>query len=363
MPEIALAPADDEFVHHNPHPVSSSASTSIDPRFFERYWNVWHDDVGDLLLAVGGSCYPNLGRVESYAIVNFRGDHRSVRAFRPMSADRADLAVGPMHPTVIDGLRRWRHTLEPGEWGFSYDLSWTDTRRQTYGAVWGPEPPCGERQVTAGFEGFGHVTGWVQVGDVVVRWAPGDAHGTRDRHWGVGRGVGGPALNNGHTHRPGWKGGIWIDLHDIGLWGKKLLYGFDDPRPGHGSVREVNRRLRFEDDTHVFVAGIVELTLDDGSIRTLHLERLGHQTAYMRCGFYGGTPGAGLHPGEYSGPERIEWDRSDVTAPDVRLALRGLDEHHCAVTDGDRTTTGVLQPVDPDAYEACREGRPGWSLW
>ncbi|HVV09307.1 hypothetical protein [Amycolatopsis sp.] len=363
---VGLVPRDDAFVHINPYPVAHPAAPpSADPRFFERYWNVWHDDTGDLLLAVGGTCYPALGRVESYAIVNFRGDHRSVRSYRPLSSDPADLAVGPIRPTIVDGLRRWRHTLEHGEWGCSYELEWIDTRRPTYGAAWGPEPPpgAGERQVTAGFETFGQVRGWVRIGDTRIDWSPGLAHGTRDRHWGVGRGVGGPALNGGRAHRPGWKGGIWIDLHDVGLWGKKLLYGFDDPRPGHGAVRGIERRLRFEPDTHLFVEGLIDLTFDDGRRRSLHLRRLGNQTAFMCCGFYGGTPDKGLHPGEYGGPERTEWDQFDVTDSRVRLALRGLDEHHCVVTDGDHVTTGILQPVEPDVYEACLAGKPGWSLW
>jgi hypothetical protein len=359
-----LIPLDDQFVHATPYTVTAApSSASADPRFFERYWNVWHDDSGDLLLAVGGSCYPNLGRVESYAIANYRGDHRSVRAFRPLTVDRSDLSAGPIQPTVVEGLRRWQHTLESGKWGFSYDLQWKDHRRQVFGASWGPEPLSGEREVTAGFEGFGQVAGWIQIGDHRVEWAAGEGHGTRDRHWGVGRGVGGPARNGGRAHLPGWKGGIWIDLHDVGLWGKTLLYGIDDPRSGSGRVREIERRLRFEDDTNLFVEGIVDLTFDDGSHRQLHLERFGNQTAYMRCGFYGGTPSSELHPGEYAGPAHLEWDRFDVNDPKVRLALRGLDEHHCRVTDGEHITTGILQPVEPDVYEACREERPGWRLW
>lgn len=359
-----LVARDDEFVHANPYAVSHPASpASNDPRFFERYWNVWHDDTGDLLLAVGGSCYPVLGRVESYVIVNFRGEHRSVRSYRPLSSESEDLAVGPVRPVILEGLRRWRHTLEDGEWGFSYDLEWVDTARPTFSAAWGPEVAIGERQVTAGFESFGQVTGSIQVDGTRIEWAAGQAHGTRDRHWGVGRGVGGPALNDGREHRPGWKGGIWIDLHDVGLWGRKLLYRLDDPRPGSGSVRDVQRRLRFEPETHLFLEGIIELTFDDGTHRSLHLERLGSQIAFMRCGFYGGTPEEGLHPGEYNGPPRTEWDRFDISDPKVRLMLRGLDEHHCRVTDGTRTTTGILQPVEPDAFEACREDRPGWALW
>jgi hypothetical protein len=214
----------------------------------------------------------------------------------------------------------------------------------------------------------------VQVGEERIEWGPGVAHGTRDRHWGIGRGVGGPKLNDGKAARGGWKGGIWVDLGDVGLWGKKVLYPFGDPHPRAAWVRDIHRRLRFEEDTKVFIEGLVDLTFNDGSTRHLHLERLRTQTAYMRCGFYGGTPvtpdgGGGLAHGEYDGPPRVEWDHFDVTDPAVRLSLRGLDQHHCRVTERDvdgnalRVTTGILQPLEPDAYDACLAGKPGWEFW
>jgi hypothetical protein len=357
-----LTAEDDQLRHTGPAPVGGQGPASRDPRFFDRHWNVLHDDTGDLLLALGGSFYPNLGRAESYAIANLRGDHRSVRSFRPLTEDRNDLTVGPLRPSIVGGLRCWRHRLEPGDWGFSYDLTVTDTHHQTYGAAWGPEVEQGERHVTAGFETFCTVEGWVRHGDSLIEWGPGDAHGTRDRHWGVGRGVGGPALNGGRPVRGGWKGGIWIDLGDVAVWGKQVLRRLDDPRTDRGRVVEVRRRLRFEPDTQVFREGIVDLDLDDGSHRRLHLERLGDQTAYMRCGFYGGTPDTLLHHAEYAGPARVEWDRFDVGAAATRRALRGLDEHHCRVVEDGRETTGILQPLEPDVYEACAAGKPGWEL-
>lgn len=373
-----LGGEDDQLIHDGPAPVGCQGPVSADPRFFERYWNVWHDDLGDVVMAVGGSLYPNLGkpqdggRAESYAIVNLHGDHRSVRAFRPLLRDRSGLAVGPLHPRIVTGLRQWRHSLDQGEWDFSYDLTFTDTHRQVYNAAWGPKVDEGERHVTAGFEGFGTVEGWIQVGGTRVDWGPGDAHGTRDRHWGVGRGVGGPARNNGRAVRAGWKGGMWIDLGDIAVWGKQVLHRLNDPRPENGRVVQVHRRLRFEPDTRIFIEGVVDLTLDDGRIRQLHLERIGVQTAYMCCGFYGGTPDrpdgrGGLHHGEYDGPRRVEWDRFNVASPTTRLALRGLDEHHVRVTQigaeaDNHGTTGILQPLEPDAYEACAASKPGWKL-
>lgn len=364
---LALSPRDDLLVHTGAGPVDSPGPALTDRRFFDRFWNVWHDDTGDLLLAVGQTFYPNLGRAEAYAIVNYRGDHRAVRGFRPLSRDRGDLTVGPVHPTVVAGLRHWRHSLDDGPWGFSYDLTFTDTHRQVYTAAWGPEMAEGERHVTAGFEGFGTVEGWIRVDGTTVAWGPGQAHGTRDRHWGIGRGVGGPTMNGGRPVRAGWKGGMWIDLGDVGVWGKRVLYPLDDPRQGCGRVVDVRRRLRFEPDTRIFTEGVIDLTLDDGRTRRLTMERLGVQTAYMRCGFYGGTPErsdgfGGLHHAEYDGPARVEWDRFDVTSPTARLALRGLDEHHVRVIEDGHHTTGILQPLEPNAYEACRAGKPGWEL-
>jgi hypothetical protein len=44
----------------------------------------------------------------------------------------------------------------------------------------------------------------------------------------------------------------------------------------------------------------------------------------------------------------------------VRKKLSGLNEHHCAITCDGETTTGILQPVEPDAYEACAQELKGW---
>ena len=82
----------------------------------------------------------------------------------------------------------------------------------------------------------------------------------------------------------------------------------------------------------------------------------------MRCAMYGGTPDGNIHQGEYVGDGILEGDVYDVTNPDVRRHLTGLNEHQCRVTCDGETTIGVFQPVDPAAHEACVAGRPGWSL-
>ena len=94
--QFPLSPADDYLIHQTPDPIR--VMWSSDPRAYDRYWTVFHDDAGDLIVATGGSFYPNLDLAEAYAIVNYRGDHRSVRAFRRLGFDRMDLWCGPIQP-------------------------------------------------------------------------------------------------------------------------------------------------------------------------------------------------------------------------------------------------------------------------
>ena len=93
---------------------------------------VCHDPAGEVLVATGGSFYPNLDRAEAYAIVNHGGRHTTVRGFRRLGVDRADLRVGPINPRIVRGMRWWRYELEPNEWGISYQLDFRDTTRQVF---------------------------------------------------------------------------------------------------------------------------------------------------------------------------------------------------------------------------------------
>jgi hypothetical protein len=362
--QFPLIPADDYLIHQTPDPIRVVWST--DPRIYERLWIICHDHKGELLLVTGLSFYPNLDTAEAYAIVNFRGQHRSVRAFRRLGADRMNMAVGPIKPQIVQGMRIWRLVLEENDWDISFDLLWQDTRRQIYHATQGSMAegsPRGRRaDVTAGFEGFGVAEGVVKVDGHKIELTRETSGGTRDRHWGVGRGVGGPDLQPGRRLHAGWIGGNWVSFKDFSIWGNTILYNYGDPRPGMGSIRKIDRRLRFEPDTHIFTEGEIDYTLATGEMKQVRYRRLGYQTAFMRCGMYGGTPDKNIYQGQYVGDNVVEGDKYDVTRAEVRSALIGLDEHHCEIICGNEVTTGILQPLEPDAYEACVRGRPGWKL-
>lgn len=361
--QFPLSPLDDYLIHQTPDPIR--VMWTGDPRAYERYWMVCNDPQGEALVAVGGSFYPNLDRAEAYAIVNVGGIHTTVRGFRPLGVDRANLRIGPIHPQIIRGMRWWRFELEPNEWGISFSLDFRDTTRQTF-----REPlsnsaagfPSGRRgDVTTGFESFGEVEGWVEANGQRIE-LPKGSPGTRDRHWGVGRGVGGPALALGGRLHIGTSGNGFVAFPSWTLWGDSVFYRLGDARKGSAKVAKPNRRLRFEPDTKIFMEAVVDYELSTGEKKTVHYERIGQQTAYLRCGMYGGTPGRGIHQGGYDGLELIEGETFDVNQPDVRAGLAGLDEHLCRVTCDGETATGIYQPIDPAAYEACLAGKPGWSF-
>ncbi|MBI2714091.1 MAG: hypothetical protein HYX37_06500 [Rhizobiales bacterium] len=361
--QFPLSAIDDYLIHQTPDPIRVAWST--DPRFFDRYWCICHDDTGDLLVVIGGSVYPNLDTAEAYAIVNYKGQHRSVRAFRRLGADRMNMRLGPINPQILKGMREWRLMLDENEWEISFDLHWIDTKRQIFHASYGrldQSTQGRQREVNAGFEGFGTAEGWVKIAGRRIEVSADSFHGTRDRHWGIGRGVGGPNLHVGRIHKAGWIGGNWIDFSDFAIWGNTVLRNYGDPRPGMGKVVHTERRLRFEESTRIFTEGEIDYTLSDGSQKKVTFQRLGFQTAYMRCGMYGGTPNKNIFHGMYVGDNVVEGDHYDVTRPDVRSKLSGLNEHHCRISCDGKTTTGILQPLEPDAYEACFEGKPGWSF-
>ncbi|MEV0067772.1 MULTISPECIES: hypothetical protein [unclassified Amycolatopsis] len=361
--QFPLSPLDDYLIHQTPDPIRVMATG--DPRAYERYWMICHDPTGEVMVATGGSFYPNLDRAEAYAIVNFRGRHTSVRSFRALGVDRADLRIGPIAPEIIRGLREWRYVLEPNEHGISYDLTFRDTTRQVFREPLSDSahgtPPGRRNDVTAGFEGFGTVEGWVEVDGTRVELGPGSA-GTRDRHWGTGRGVGGPAMSLGGRLHVGVSGNAFVPFSDWTLWGDRVYYPFGDSRPGATRVAKPTRRLRFDPDTDIFAEGIVDYRLGTGEVKQLHYEHLGLQTAFLRCGMYGGTPESGIHQGSYDGPELTEGETYDLTNPRTRISLRGLDEHLCRVTCDGETVIGIYQTIDPVAYETCKSGRPGWAF-
>ncbi|MCU1401523.1 MAG: hypothetical protein JWN62_4632 [Acidimicrobiales bacterium] len=362
--QFPLAAIDDYMIHQTPDPIRVAASS--DPRVYERYWMVCHDLDADLVIATGSTFYPNLDLAEAYAIVNRGGRHTTVRAFRRLGVDRMDMRLGPIAPKIVQGMRHWNFVLDENEWGTSFDLHFRDTTRQVFrepsGGITDGFPVGRRPDASTGFESFGDVEGTVVVGDTTLHLGRRSCRGTRDRHWGIGRSVGGPAMSLGGPARAGVSGNTFVSFETFGIWGDRVFYRYGDPRPGAGRVVSVHRRLRFEPDTHIFTEGVIDYHLDSGETKQLHFERVGLLTAFMRCGMYGGTPDKEIFQGAYIGDDLVEGETYDVSDPTVRTMIAGLDEHVCRVTCDGEATTGIYQPIDPNAYLACSAGRRGWEF-
>ena len=356
-PEHAPMWALSELPVHEWTPQTNLMEVTSDPRAYERYWFTAQDRTGDLLVVAGFAVYPNLGTAEAFSIVNLRGQHRTVRAHRRMTANRFDMRVGPINFELVAPFKEWRLTLDENEYGIAYDLHWFDTKRSV-----------AQPQFLKGYEAFGRIAGTVQVGGETFTLTEAEYLGSRDHHWGVRDGVGGP----GHVVRPMDRAtstatsGQWVEFGDWSVWLHRVLYNLGDPRPGTGRIVKMERELAFDPETLLFTHGVVRNTLEGGEVKELRYRRLGHQIGFLRCGMYGGreggTPNGDIWHGMYVGDDVVSGETYDVTDPQVQILLRGGTNHICEVTCGGETTVGIFETHDPITYEMCRDGEPGHRL-
>lgn len=367
-PPWPLSAMDDLLIHQTPDPVRVVWTSDV--RAYDRHLMIAHSVVHDVVVATGGSQYPNLDMAEAFAIVNVGGQHAAVRATRRLGEDRADLSVGPIRPHVVRGLREWRFRLAETAHDIEFDLSWFDTTEQHLrdphaGQVGGGQPPGRQRDVNAGFEGFGRLQGWVKFRGETIDLTGPNVRGTRDRHWGMRNGIGGPSQLIGAAPPRGGNGLSFAEFENWSIWGDRILHPLDSGRPPV-MVVDVRRRLRFDPTTRCCTGGTIDNTLADGRTVTLEFDRIPHLTAYLRAGFYGGpnggAPGSGHWQGELPADRPVEGEVIDARTPEGIVSLSGLNAHVCRVTCGGEETTGVLQTYDPNAYLRCERGAAGWAF-
>jgi hypothetical protein len=330
--------------------------STTDPRAYERYWFTCQDRTGDLFIVTGFGLYPNLGTVEAYAIVNLRGQHTTVRAHRRLDRNRALMRVGPISFEPVRPFQEWRLTLDDNDYGISFDFRWYDTKR----AVLQPVAGLG------GYETFGRQEGTVLVRGQRLELTRETHQGSRDHHWGVRDGVGGP----GHSLNPKGTsvliGGQWVEFRDWSIWANRILYNLGDKRPGTGRIIRQERKLTFDAETCLFTGGVVRNTLEGGEVKELHFRRLGNQVAFLRCGMYGGreggTPNGNIWHGMYAGDNVVSGETFDVSQPEVQRQLAGPADHHCEVTCDGEVTYGIFESHDPMTWELARDRRGGFSI-
>ena len=353
---------DEYLVHNYPHPVR--VMWTPDSQAYERIWFTAQDRVGRVLFVCGYGIYPNLGTAEAFAIVNVDGHHSTVRAHRRLGDNRMDMRVGPLAFEVLEPFRRWRLTCDENEYGISYDIMWHDTKRPVFRLLGAGTIVDGRVfSGVAGYDGFGNQEGFIECQGERFELGRTAYLGTRDHHWGTRDGVGGPGMYRGMQHP---HSGEWVEFAELGVWGDHLLYNLGAARRGSGTLRRRTHRLRFESDTHLLLAGEVDLHFNSGEVKTMRFERLGNQIAFLRCGMYGGpnggTPEGDIWHGMYVGDNVVGGETYDVNDPAVRTQLCGQDQHHCRVELDGEVTYGIVEPYDTLCYDVAKAGVMGFSL-
>jgi hypothetical protein len=179
---VTLSPLDDYPVHQVAEVMRHVGAS--DRNFYDRYYFNAFPLTGDVMLIVGLGQYPNLGVTDAFALLRRDSLHRVVRASRELGADRMDTAVGPFGVQVLEGLKRLRVTLEPNEFGLSFDLTWTGSfpahLEPHHYLRWQERVMFDSRRLAQ----TGRWSGSITL-DEVLPVTPDTWWGTRDRSWGV----------------------------------------------------------------------------------------------------------------------------------------------------------------------------------
>jgi hypothetical protein len=358
----------DEYpIHQVVAPIRHVATT--DPRAFERYWFTACAQDGSLFMVTGMGFYPNLGIVDAYALLVHEGRQVTVRAHRRLAADRADLQVGPIRFDPAQPFVAWKLALGDNNQGFTFDLSWHDTKRPRFSRldlsrVQGVPPNVHLLHDWGGYETFGQVEGVIRIGGKTIELTRDRFVGSRDHHWGVRDGVGGLNLNPpkaSFTHTA-----QFVEFKDWGIWGEQILYDVASTAPGPLYSETLDRQFRFDPVTKHLKEAVMTNRLDNGEIRTLHFKLIEHQTAYLRCAGYAGPDGRGTPDGNYlhgvGSGDAVTGHTYDITDEATRLRLAGFEDQLCTVTCNGDTALGILECQNPVLYRMCELGMPGHSF-
>lgn len=323
---MTLSPFD-EYPIHQIADVIRHVGTS-DRNFYDRYYFGCHGGRADLpYLITGLGVYPNLGVVDAFASVRHGDDIAVFRASRALGADRADLSVGPYRIEVLEGLKKIRVILEPGD---DYDLSFDITYTGHIPASL--EPGHYQRQLgrvmfdTSRFAQTGTWAGNLTIDGQRheldgVNWS-----GNRDRSWGIRPvGEGEPA-----GRRATLAGGFYwlynvIDFPEYSIilinqedeTGKKVVSGAR--RVWRDPAREVEELPAVEHDI-TLIPGTRE-----ASKATLRLGDITVEAEVVLPHYFGFGTGYGLDPdwrhGMWQGEQVVQGKRYNVKELDATLKL------------------------------------------
>lgn len=341
---------------------------TTDPRAFERYWFTAHALDGSFFLVTGVGVYPNLGTADAYAIFVHDGRQVNVRAHRRVSADRANLTVGPIRAELIAPFSQWRLSLGDNDQGLHFDLRWRDTKRARFRKM---IVPTRSREINGrllhdwcGYETFGTVEGQIEWRGKLLKFGSAEARGSRDHHWGIRNGVGGPRFSLDEPRSSHC--GQWVEFGDWSIWGNQMLRNIGSFEHSASTIEPVDRKLRFDAVTKHLQGGIITNRLSNGDLREIRYEQVGNQTAFLRCAMYTGPDGRGTPEGDHHHGmdlgDLVDGESYDISDPLVRERIGGFEDHLCRATCNGETVIGILECRNPVLFEMCSDRASGYSI-
>lgn len=321
-----LTPYDDFPFHQHATPLNIPETS--DPHFNDGYWFGWWQ--GEQYFFCGLRLHPNNNVMDGYAGVVHHGEQRSMRFSRALRPAYDDLGVGPFRLHILEPLRTQRLTLAPNDTGVSWNVTVTKAMEPFF------EAP--HRQYRFGrlfnnlcrFSLPTRVSGWAEIDGERTQldgW-----YGARDHSWGI-RSTMGPHVPIGGIGEEATD----FDRRAIRIWipfevGDHAGF-FHTHEHADGEALDFEGRLEFRDGRVIPLAGVRHdfsyhpgtrrlshgaYTLIDvtGEERKYEFRVVGHPAHPQGFGYARGWSDSG-QPGVYRGPEKIEWERFDVSDPAV----------------------------------------------
>ena len=296
--------ATDELPYHQAPTPFHVAGTS-DVHFNDGYWFAAFSPTH--FLAVGMRLHPNMNVIDGFASLATGGEQQAVRLSRPLHANYARTAVGPLEVAFTEPMRTVRVSLAESPIGLAFDL--------VFRCATEPFLKTPSRRYKSGHL-MNDVLRYIQVGRasgtlthdgerVDVR----DWPFSRDHSWGIRSGMGPRTPHGGRSTdvagRP--------DRRRFRLWVPFVLDGhcgfFHTHEDEHGTPIDVEGRIRLRNGTEVDVVRCEHALTHHPGTRypsggTITLtDARGHRRRYTLtpCGTPADVQGFGYHGGWHDG--------------------------------------------------------------
>jgi hypothetical protein len=349
---------EDEFFNHQVVETFATVGTS-DPAWAEKVCGMAASINGAAQICFGFGKYTNRNVVDAYAGISIGKEQWTIRASRALHTDPHSINVGPIAYEVIEPLKRVKISLAANEQQpISFEIFFEavipcvmedrEDRRDSHGF----------RKATdqLRYHQLGRVEGWFEVKGYRQQIHQHEWVSTRDHSWGVRPSVGVPMPDGEpdmHQMIPQvlaiWNPVVFTKpdgshyglhhyyLHFGGGGFSKTMYqgAFEGVSGKEQIIQKLSPTMTFSSPNKRLEGGVFDLTMADGSQRSLSFEPLTELGFYLGAGHYHG--GDGHYHGSWRGEYHID---SDYVADnsDLNVIQRYGQFRDCMIKVYDHTT-------------------------